>query len=59
MSTKKLKDSHWAEIANDISKLGLLGRDLQDVKVDSDGDEDVGGSTSTRRVNPRARIDID
>ena len=55
-STKKLKDSHWAEIAEDIFELNLLGPDLQNMEVDSDEDN---GNMGTRRVNPCARIDID
>ena len=56
-STKKLKDSHWADITHDISKLKLLGHDWQHTEVNSD--EDDNGDGNTRQVNPRARIDID
>jgi hypothetical protein len=56
-STKKLKDSHWGAITSEISELNLLGHGpTMDSDEDDDGDE---GNVGTRRVNPRARIDID
>lgn len=60
-STMKLKDSHWTEIADDIAIHKLLGRDGQNMEVDSDEDDngDDNGVGGVRRVNPRARIDID
>ena len=48
---------------DDITKLKLLGRDCQQMEGESDEDDDdddnSGGNSSTRRVNIRARIDID
>ncbi|KAF8494348.1 hypothetical protein F5888DRAFT_1908221 [Russula emetica] len=59
-STKKLKDLHWGEITDDISELKLLGRDWQNMDVDSDEDDNGDeGNAGTVRVNPRARINID
>ena len=61
MSIKKLKDSHVAEITNDISESehNLLNYDWQHTEVNSDkddnGDDNVGGM----QVNSHVRIDSD
>ena len=56
-SIKKLNNAHWADITEDIFDLNLLGRDSQNMEVDSD--EDNGNMGTKGRVNPHARIDID